>query len=99
MRGKLFPVADGAGTHEQLICEWDSHMPNYGMHLRSIKRDDWLATAYEPSTGGRPNGLEKVELIQQLFGDAINQPGGVQYEGTEGALYNLHSDPLHPHNL
>ena len=66
---------------------------NYGHHLRSIYRDGWVCTAYEPSTGGQPNGLEEVPLMQPLFGDALTRPSGVQYDGTEGELYNVVDDP------
>ena len=48
----------GSGR-ERVLCEWDSQFPGYGMHLRSIYRDGWLCTAYEKSTVGEPNGLEK----------------------------------------
>ena len=48
-----------ARGRERVLCEWDSQFPGYGMHLRSIYRDGWLCTAYEPSTVGEPNGLEE----------------------------------------
>jgi hypothetical protein len=57
------------------------------MHLRSVYRDGWLCTAYERSTAGEPNGLEKV------LGDQILRPTSVNYEGTEGELYNVDDDP------
>ncbi len=69
------------------MCEWDSQLPGYGMHLRTIYRDDWTCTVYEPSTGGKPNGLE------QVWGDRVLVPNEIQYEGTEGELYNLADDP------
>ena len=54
------PQADGAPGRERALCEWDSQFPGYGMHLRSVYRDGWLCTVYEPSTAGQPNGLEEV---------------------------------------
>jgi hypothetical protein len=75
------------------MTEWDSQFPGYGMHLRTIYRDGWLCTAYEPSTDGIPNGLEK------RFGDRVLKPCGVHYDGTEGELYNVTDDPHQFHNL
>ena len=80
-----------------MLCEWDSQFPGYGMHLRSIYRDGWLCTVYEPSTAGQPNGLEET------WGEAVLKPCSVIYEQTEhgpggvgiatGELYNVDEDP------
>jgi hypothetical protein len=75
-----------------VICEWDSQFPGYGYHLRSVYRDGWMCTVYEPSTGGQPNGLEKV------WGDGVLAVAPVQYDGTEGELYQLDEDPHQWHN-
>jgi arylsulfatase A-like enzyme len=91
MQGSALPVADGSGR-ERVLCEWDSQFPGYGMHLRTIYRDSWLCTVYEKSTAGQPNGLEKT------WGDAVLTPTSIQYEGTEGELYNVHEDPHQWHN-
>jgi arylsulfatase A-like enzyme len=98
MQGVAFPVSNGEGNHERAICEWDSQFPQYGMHLRSLYRDGWLCTVYEKSTGGQPNGLEKVGLVRRLLGEEL-VPMGVQYEGTEGELYNVVDDPHQFTNL
>lgn len=97
IQGSTLPTADGSG-HERVITEWDSQFPNYGMHLRSIYRDGWLCTAYEPSTGGQPNGLEEHPVMQHLMGDRLTTPIDIQYDGTEGELYNVVDDPLQWHN-
>jgi len=99
MQGAALPVGNGTPGRERVITEWDSQFPNYGMHLRSVYRDGWLCTRYERSTGGQPNGLEKVELMQLILGDAINQPEHIQYDGSEGELYNLEEDPHQWRNL
>ncbi len=67
------------------------------MHLRSVYRDGWLCTVYEPSTAGRPNGLEEV------WGEAVLRPCPVVYEQSAtgpggvaiatGELYNVDADP------
>ena len=59
IEGEPLPTAPGSGR-ERVLCEWDSQFPGYGMHLRTIYRDGWLCTAYEPSTVGEPNGLGEV---------------------------------------
>ena len=91
MQGSSLPTAVGSGR-ERVICEWDSQFPGYGYHLRSVYRDGWMCTVYEPSTGGQPNGLEKV------WGDGVLKVAPVQYEGTEGELYQLDEDPHQWHN-
>jgi arylsulfatase A-like enzyme len=99
IEGRPLPTADGAGTHERALCEWDSQFPQYGMHYRSIYRDGYLCTAYEPSTGGRPNGLERDPFAQRMFGDALGVPIAVQYDGSEGELYDVEADPHQWRNL
>ena len=81
------------------MCEWDSQFPGYGMHLRSIFRDGWLCTTYEPSTVGEPNGLEKWFAETGMFGGGIGPISPVSYSGTEGELYNVHDDPHQFTNL
>jgi arylsulfatase A-like enzyme len=92
MQGSALPTAPGSGR-ERVLCEWDSQFPSHGMHLRTIYRDGWQCTAYEPSTDGQPTGLET------MFGDGVLKPCGIHYEGTEGELYNVGDDPLEFHNL
>jgi arylsulfatase A-like enzyme len=102
MQGACLPTGEGEAGRERVLCEWDSQFPGYGMHLRSIYRDDWLCTVYEPSTAGQPNGLEKV------FGDGILKACPVVYETTmegpggvavsTGELYNVADDPHQWHN-
>ena len=76
-----------------MLTEWDSQFPGYGMHLRSISRDGWLCTAYERSTVGEPNGLEEFFASTGMFGGGIGPTSSVEYEGTEGELYNVEEDP------
>jgi arylsulfatase A-like enzyme len=92
MEGSPLPVAPGSGR-DQVLCEWDSQFPGYGMHMRSIFRDGWLCTAYEPSTDGQPNGLE------EMWGERVLKRCGISYDGTEGELYNVTDDPHQFWNL
>ena len=91
-QGEPLPTAPGSGR-ERVLCEWDSQFPGYGMHLRSIYRDGWLCTAYEPSTVGEPNGLEKWFAETGMFGGGIGPVSPVAYDGTEGELYKVDDDP------
>ena len=81
------------GSRQRVLCEWDSQFPGQGMHFRSIYRDGLLLTAYERSTVGQPNGLEKA------MGDWVLTPSGVEYDGTEGELYDVENDPHQWRNL
>jgi arylsulfatase A-like enzyme len=103
MQGRALPTADGEPGRERALCEWDSQFPGYGMHLRSVYRDGWLCTVYEPSTAGQPNGLEET------WGDDVLTPCPIVYAQTEtgpggigiatGELYNLDDDPYQFENL
>jgi arylsulfatase A-like enzyme len=92
VEGESLPTAPGSGR-QHVVCEWDSQFPGYGMHLRTIYRDGWLCTVYEPSTVGEPNGLEKFFAETGLFGGGIGPISKVAYEGTEGELYAVDEDP------
>jgi arylsulfatase A-like enzyme len=97
MQGRSLPTSDGEAGHERMLCEWDSQFPGYGMHLRSLYRDGWLCTVYEPSTAGECNGLEET------WGDAVLKPCPVVYEQSRtgpggigiatGELYDVDADP------
>ena len=75
-----------------LFC-FASHPPGYGFHLRSIYRDGYVLTRYEPSTPGKPNGLE--EFWPQFAAVTTR----IKYDGTEGELYDLRNDPRQWENL
>lgn len=97
MQGAPLPSADGAPGRERALCEWDSQFPSHGIHLRSIYRDGWLCTVYEPSTAGEPTGLERA------LGDSVLEPCPIVYRGERvgpggveiatGELYCLTDDP------
>jgi arylsulfatase A-like enzyme len=55
MEGTPLPIADGSGR-ERVITEWDSQFDDVDLHLRSVYRDGWCATVYEP--GGLYDGSE-----------------------------------------
>jgi arylsulfatase A-like enzyme len=55
VEGSPLPTAP-APERERVITEWDSQFPTEDLHLRSMYRDGWLVTAYEP--GGGYDGSE-----------------------------------------
>jgi arylsulfatase A-like enzyme len=105
--GTTLPT-DPADGRERAMCEWDSQFPGYGMHLRTIYRDGWLCTVYEPSTRNEPNGLEDflavasqtamAKFLEPLLTHPMGPQTDIDYDGTEGELYNVEEDPLQWHN-
>jgi hypothetical protein len=53
MEGRPLPVddvdADRRGF-ERVLTEWDSDVFGVSVHLRTIARDGWLCTAYQPGS-------------------------------------------------
>jgi arylsulfatase A-like enzyme len=92
MEGAPLPAAPGSGrTH--VVTEWDSQFKEVGMHLRTIYRDGFICTVYEPTT--RDRGWE---LGRMLAGGDVPLPDLV-YDGTEGELYDVAADPHQWRNL
>jgi arylsulfatase A-like enzyme len=85
MEGSPLPTAPGT-KRERVITEWDSQFRRCGMHIRTIHRDGWTCTAYEPTN------------IDGLFGRPDHRPV-IVYDGTEGELYNVDDDPHQWRNL
>jgi arylsulfatase A-like enzyme len=51
MEGAPLPVDDtdaDARGFERVLTEWDSELFGVGVHLRTITRDGWVCTAYQP---------------------------------------------------
>ena len=93
MQGKPLPTSED-GSRQRALCEWDSQFPGYGFHFRSIYRDGFLLTRYEPSTPGQPNGLE--EDWPQFAAITCK----VRYDGTRrGALRSAATIPRQWENL
>lgn len=86
MQGKLLPLMSGTG-HERMITEWDSQMPGMGFHLRSLYRDGYTCTVYEPTTR-TPTGIPGPRWQSDVL-----------YDGTEGELYHHVEDPRQWRNL
>ena len=102
VQGSALPTDPLAQTNngdarERVITEWDSQFGHIGMHLRSMWRNNWLVTVYLPSNGDHPGSTPMSEVAAQLGGAVLDAT--VQYDGTEGELYNLADDPHQWHNL
>lgn len=92
MQGAPLPQASGT-ARERVITTFDSQFSKVGMHLRTIYRDGWVCTVYEPRTrdaGGR------FRFYWSIWGIGTKVP---DYRGTEGELYDLASDPHQMVNL
>ena len=51
MQGAPLPVDDADATargFERVLTEWDSELFGVGVHLRTIARDGWVCTTYQP---------------------------------------------------
>ncbi len=94
MQGSALPTAAGS-PRKRAITEWDSQFAQLGMHLRTIYRDGFVCTAYEPSTRGVGFDLSRAYQALRI---ATPLPD-LRYDGTEGELYNLREDPLQWRNL
>jgi len=94
MQGAPLPTAPGSGR-ERVITEWDSQFAQIGMHLRTIYRDGFICTVYEPST--RDQGWDLARLYR-AFGVDLPLPD-FAYDGTEGELYDVREDPHQWRNL
>ena len=94
MQGQPLPIAPGS-DRERVITEWDSQFAEIGMHLRTIYRDGFICTVYEPSTKGIGFSLARV---YRAFGADLPLPD-FRYDGSEGELYDVNEDPYQWHNL
>jgi arylsulfatase A-like enzyme len=94
MQGAPLPTAPGSGR-ERVITEWDSQFDACGMHLRTIARDGFVCTVYEPSTRGV--GFPAAPVLRRMgYTGALPD---IVYDGSEGELYDLRNDPLQWRNL
>jgi len=53
MEGRSLPVDDDDATargFERVLTEWDSELFGTDVHLRTITRDHWVCTTYQPGT-------------------------------------------------
>ncbi len=92
MQGAALPVQPGSGR-ERIVTAFDSQFEQVGMHLRTIYRDGYICTRYEPRTRDRGGHFP---LYWALWGAGTHVP---DYDGSEGEFYDLHEDPLQHKNL
>jgi len=94
MQGEPLPAAPGSGR-QRVLTEWDSQFAQIGMRLRTIYRDGFICTAYEPST--REVGFD-LARVYRAFGVDLPLPD-IRYQGNEGELYDVNADPHQWRNL
>lgn len=88
VQGRPLPTSAVEATdRERVITTFDSQFAAIGMHLRTIYRDGWLCTVYEPSTTDRGG---RFPFYWSIWGRGSTLP---RYDGTEGELYDVASDP------
>ena len=87
MEGRALPVddadADGRGF-ERVLTEWDSELFGVAVHLRTIMRDGWVCTTYQP--GHSHDGTEG-----ELY-DLADDPRQQVNRWDDPALASLRSD-------
>ncbi|MDQ3032973.1 MAG: sulfatase-like hydrolase/transferase [Myxococcota bacterium] len=92
MQGTALPLASGS-KRERVITTFDSQFASIGMHLRTIYRGGMICTVYEPSTRDRGG---RFPLYSSVWLRGSTLP---RYDGSEGELYDLESDPHQWENL
>lgn len=92
MQGEPLPETSGS-DRERVLTTFDSQFAPVGMHLRTIYRDGHICTVYEPSS---PVGGGAFPIYWSIWGRGCAIP---RYDGTEGELYDVRSDPHQRHNL
>ena len=92
MQGAPLPTAAGS-DRERVITTFDSQFAPVGMHLRTIYRDGFICTLYEPSAAGDGG---RFPLYWAMWGRGSTIP---RYDGGEGELYDVANDPLQQENL
>ncbi len=86
MQGAPLPTAKGS-SRERVITTFDSQFARVGMHLETIYRDGFLCTRYRRSTRDEGGAFK---LYWPIWGRNCEIP---RYDGSEGELYDLGSDP------
>lgn len=50
VQGATLPTTEGNGGPDRVLTQWDSELFGVGVHLRTITRDGWVCTAYQPGS-------------------------------------------------
>lgn len=96
MDGAPLPASDASpevARCERIIATFDSNFAPVGMHLRTIYRDGFTCTVYEPTTTDEGGDFP---IYWRLWRRGSQIP---RYDGSEGELYDGNEDPLQHHNL
>lgn len=87
MQGEPLPMTAGTGR-QRAIIEWESQLDT-GYGLKTIVQDGWLCTAYDPTdpTYGFDRALRYADFAR------TDIPDRIEYDGSEGELYEFATDP------
>jgi arylsulfatase A-like enzyme len=88
MEGKPLPVddVDAAGRgFERVLTEWDSELFGIGVHLRTITRDGWVCTTYQPGSAHDGTEGELYHLTEDPL-QRVNLWADPAYAGTRSDL-------------
>ncbi|HEY7626576.1 MAG TPA: hypothetical protein VH761_05890, partial [Ilumatobacteraceae bacterium] len=91
MEGKPLPYDDAdadARGFERVLTEWDSELFGVGVHLRTITRDEWVCTTYQP--GFSHDGTEGE--LYNLLDDPLQQVNRWDDPATDGVRGDLLAD-------
>lgn len=93
VQGEPLPRGDAEGR-QYAIVEWESQLDT-GYSLKTLIKDGWICTRYDPTDDSY--GFDRARRYADFGITEI--PDRIIYDGTEGELYHLESDPYQWHNL
>ena len=64
MEGRVLPASPEEPAPERVLTEWDSELFGIDVHLRTITRDRWVCTAYQPGTVHDGTEGELYDLVE-----------------------------------
>ena len=63
MQAAALPADDQAAAPERVLTEWDSELFGVDVHIRTVTRDRWVCSAYEPGTAHDGTEGELYDLV------------------------------------
>ena len=88
--------ADARGM-ERVLTEWDSELFGVGVHLRTIMRDRWVCTTYQPGTVHDGTEGELYDLIDDPLQQHNRWDDPSQRSLRDDLLADLHDNEGTPH--
>jgi arylsulfatase A-like enzyme len=85
MEGTALPSTDGEAQDRGVVTEWDSELLGVEVHLRTVTRDGWVCTTYQPGTVHDGSEGELYDLVGDPYQRA-NRWGDPALAGMQGDL-------------